>query len=62
MNKLDLTRSFAKKSQRTKAEAADAVDSLVHRLIQDLKESQKIAKEELSATLTPRFPRPVRES
>jgi hypothetical protein len=37
VNKLDLARSLAKKSHRSQAKAADAVDSLVYELLKDLK-------------------------
>lgn len=62
MNKLDLANSLAKKSHSSKAKAADDVDSLVHRLIKDLKQTQKRAKEGPSSAMGAPFPRPLRES
>jgi hypothetical protein len=37
MNKHDLARRLARKSHRSRAEAADAVDRLVHDMLKDLK-------------------------
>jgi hypothetical protein len=38
MNKLELARRLARESHRSRAQAADDVDALVHRMIKDLKE------------------------
>ncbi len=62
MNKLDLARSLAKRSHRSQAKAADDVDTLVHRLIKDLKLTQEAAKIEIKALLVAPVPRPSRES
>jgi hypothetical protein len=37
MNKDELSKRLARESHRSKAEAADSVDKLVHRLLKDLK-------------------------
>jgi uncharacterized protein (DUF2345 family) len=37
VNRLDLARSLAKKSHRSQAKAADAVDNLVYHLLKQLK-------------------------
>jgi nucleoid DNA-binding protein len=37
MNKKDLARLLARQSHRSRAQAADAVDTLLHRLLMDLK-------------------------
>ncbi len=37
MNKDELSRRLARESHRSKAEASDSVDKLVHRLLKDLK-------------------------
>jgi hypothetical protein len=53
MNKLDLARHLARRSHRSRAQAADDVDSLVHRMLKDLKQAQRrpavTRKEPLSA-------------
>jgi hypothetical protein len=62
MNKLDLARSLAKKAHRSQAKAADEVDTLVHRLIKELKLTRDIAKTEAAGLLRGPVPRPSRES
>jgi hypothetical protein len=62
MNKLDLARSLAKLSHRSHAKAADDVDTLVHRLIKDLKVTRNAAKIENTSLLVGPVPRPSRES
>jgi hypothetical protein len=62
MNKLDLARSLAKRSHRSQAKAADDVDTLVHRLIKDLKVTRDAAKLEAKSLLRAPLPRPIRES
>jgi hypothetical protein len=62
MNKLDLARSLAKQSHRSQAKAADDVDTLVHRLIKDLKLTRGAPKIETSSRLGAPVPRPSRES
>jgi nucleoid DNA-binding protein len=62
MTKLDLARSLAKKSHRSKAKAADDVDMLVHRLLKDLKLTQKAIKRETSSVLNAPLPVTLRES
>ncbi len=62
MNKLDLARSLAKRSHRSRAKAADDVDMLVHRLIKDLKLTREAAKTEAASLLGGPVPRPSRES
>lgn len=37
MNKLDLARRLARKSHRSRGEAADDVDTLVYRMLKELK-------------------------
>jgi nucleoid DNA-binding protein len=37
VNKKDLARRLAKESHRSRAQAADEVDTLIHRLLMDLK-------------------------
>lgn len=44
MNRLDLARSLAKKSHRSQAKAADAVDSLVYHLLKELKNPPVLAR------------------
>ncbi|HZS57165.1 MAG TPA: hypothetical protein VFA65_22365 [Bryobacteraceae bacterium] len=39
MNKKDLARRLAKESHRSRAQAADDVDTLIHRLLMDLKKT-----------------------
>lgn len=39
MNKKDLARRLAKEAHRSRAQAADDVDTLVHRLLMDLKKA-----------------------
>jgi hypothetical protein len=61
MNKLDLARSLAKKAHRSQAKAADDVDTLVYRLIKELKVAREATKAEAAALRGP-VPRPSRES
>ena len=44
MNKKDLARRLAKESHRSRAQAADEVDNLIHRLLMDLKKPGHNAK------------------
>jgi len=55
MNKRDLARSLARKSHRSRAKAADDVDSLVHRLLKDWKRTRPAdeSKESSAADLMP---------
>jgi len=39
VNKLDLARRLARKSHRSRGEAADEVDNLVYHILKDLKQS-----------------------
>lgn len=41
MNKLDLARTLARLSHRSRAQAADDVDTLVYQMLKDLKEQPK---------------------
>jgi hypothetical protein len=41
VNKLDLARTLARVSHRSRAQAADDVDTLVYQMLKDLKEQQK---------------------
>lgn len=41
MNKLDLARTLARVSHRSRAQAADDVDTLVYRMLKNIKEPQK---------------------
>lgn len=50
VNKLDLARSLAKKSHRSQAKAADAVDSLVYQLLKDLKRTPSVSRAGKSAS------------
>jgi len=43
MNKLELARSLARKSHRSRAKAADDVDTLVYRLLKELKKTSSDA-------------------
>jgi len=40
VNKLDLARTLARLSHRSRAQAADDVDTLVYQMLKDLKEQQ----------------------
>ena len=58
MNKKDLARRLAKESHRSRGQAADAVDNLVHRLLMDLKKPVQKAKapEKLALGTAPKEP------
>ncbi|HEY3937978.1 MAG TPA: hypothetical protein VGL97_11135 [Bryobacteraceae bacterium] len=49
MNKHELARRLARKSHRSRAQAADYVDKLVHRMIKDLKRPPARTTEERSS-------------
>jgi nucleoid DNA-binding protein len=50
VNKKDLARRLAKESHRSRAQAADVVDSLVHKLLMDLKRPAQKPKIHLEKT------------
>jgi nucleoid DNA-binding protein len=47
VNKKDLARRLAKESHRSRAQAADEVDKLVHRILMDLKRYPQRTKDSL---------------
>jgi nucleoid DNA-binding protein len=46
MNKNELSKRLARESHRSRAEAADDVDKLVHRLLKDLKHPPATVRKE----------------
>jgi nucleoid DNA-binding protein len=50
MNKKDLARRLARESHRSRAQAADELDSLLYRIFKDLKRSQTAAATEAAGT------------
>jgi hypothetical protein len=56
MNKDELSRRLARESHRSKAEAADSVDKLVHRLLKDLKRSPATSRKD-AAKASPKVKR-----
>jgi hypothetical protein len=57
MNKDDLTKRVARESRRSRAEAADDVDTLVYQLLKDLKRSPATPRREpVKAPVNPPLP------
>jgi nucleoid DNA-binding protein len=55
MNKDELTKRLARESHRSRAEAADSVDTLVYRLLKDLKRPPvALRKEPVKAPAPPK--------
>jgi nucleoid DNA-binding protein len=50
VNKNDLARRLAKESHRSRAQAADEVDTLIHRLLMDLKKTSQKLKTQSTPT------------
>ena len=57
MNKDELARRLARESHRSRAEAADDVDSLVYRLLKDLKPQAAPAKKDRAKAAAAAIPK-----